>query len=92
VKVTIDLDNKTWWQLTDFAERERTTVAEYLREQLADLINDDRQLRMSIKLMHSRGETDQEIAVSLRRKEYQVTAIRRELGLKPNNKMKKVKK
>lgn len=91
MRVTLDIDDKSWWKLTDFAERQSMTVAEYVTLQLRNITDDHRQLLMAVKLMHSQGEHDGQIAVSLNRTRAQVALARRELGLKPNRQYKKKK-
>lgn len=84
MKVTIDVDDKTWWSAATEADRKGTTVSQLASDLLTATFNKQAMFHKAVTLLHSRGYNDGEIAVALRKTRAQIALVRRHLNLQPN--------
>lgn len=81
MKVTVDLDPKDLWVLTEQAERQGMTLPDFLRARMLDRRGtvQDRVIEL-----HAAGLCDADIGIELGMTLQQTATMRRALGLEPN--------
>lgn len=81
MKVTIDLDPRDLWVLTDQAEAQGMTLPDFLRARMLDRRGT---VQDRVVELHAAGWCDADIGLELDMTLQQTATMRRALGLQPN--------
>lgn len=89
MKVTVDLDPRDLWVLTEQAERQGMTLPDFLRARMLD-----RQPTIQDRVveLHAAGLCDADIGIDIGLDLAQTAHLRRALGLKPNRRFSAVRR
>ena len=81
MKVTVDLDPRDLWVLTDQAEKQGMTLPDFLRARMLDR---KPTIQDRVVELHAAGLCDADIGMELEMTLQQIANMRRGLGLQPN--------
>jgi hypothetical protein len=81
VKVTVDLDPRDLWVLTDQAEKQGMTLPDFLRARMLDR---KATVQDRVVELHAAGMCDADIGAELNMTLQQTANMRRGMGLEPN--------
>ena len=82
MKITVDIPDRVWWNLSELAEKRGVKVGELVRITIRETPQDTQD--DLIKTLVTSGFPDADVAARLGILVYQVATRRRWMGLKPN--------